>query len=193
MVVKMSALRADRPLPPGRFLVLISDGGWVDPKAIVLPERLGKLEKSNDLIGNRTRDPSDCSIVSKPTTLPRAPLKTSFHNKFCLNHLWGYVTLSVSNFIRKKSPVHSMRSRTWHSYRSSLIPIFKKLMTHSYWNDVHEDDDLPTETFQTENNKCTELLNWITADFHSWQKPIQKLLKSVVVPIGHLIPAVCRV
>jgi hypothetical protein len=31
------------------------------------------IEKSNDLIGNRTRDHSACSIVPQPTTLPRAP------------------------------------------------------------------------------------------------------------------------
>jgi hypothetical protein len=31
------------------------------------------IEKSNDLIGNRTRDFPTCSIVPQPTTLPRAP------------------------------------------------------------------------------------------------------------------------
>jgi hypothetical protein len=35
-------------------------------------EELGKLTKSNDLIGNRRRDLSVCSIVPQPTTLPRA-------------------------------------------------------------------------------------------------------------------------
>jgi hypothetical protein len=36
------------------------------------------LEKSNDLIGNRTRDLPTCIIVPQPTTLPRVPeiLKT---------------------------------------------------------------------------------------------------------------------
>jgi hypothetical protein len=37
-------------------------------------ERLGQLKKSNDLIGNLTRTLPAYSIVSQPTTLPRAPL-----------------------------------------------------------------------------------------------------------------------
>jgi hypothetical protein len=32
------------------------------------------IEKSSDLIGNRTRDLPACSIVQQPTTLPRAPV-----------------------------------------------------------------------------------------------------------------------
>jgi hypothetical protein len=37
-------------------------------------EGLGKLKKSNDLIGNRTGDLPACSIVLQPTTLQRAPV-----------------------------------------------------------------------------------------------------------------------
>jgi hypothetical protein len=34
--------------------------------------RIRSIEKSNDLIGNRTRDFPACSILPRPTTLPHA-------------------------------------------------------------------------------------------------------------------------
>jgi hypothetical protein len=37
-------------------------------------EGLGKLKKSNDLIGTRSHDLPACSIVPQPTTLQRAPI-----------------------------------------------------------------------------------------------------------------------
>jgi hypothetical protein len=45
MSVRLSAIRACRPLPPGRFMVLISVRGLVDPRAIVRLEGLGLLKK----------------------------------------------------------------------------------------------------------------------------------------------------
>jgi hypothetical protein len=44
MAVRLSASRASRPLPPGRFLVLISVKGLVDPKAIMRLEGLAQLK-----------------------------------------------------------------------------------------------------------------------------------------------------
>jgi hypothetical protein len=49
--------------PRGRFQVFISVRGWVDPRVIVLLVGLGKLKKSNNLIGNQTRNLPACSIV----------------------------------------------------------------------------------------------------------------------------------
>jgi hypothetical protein len=73
MAARLSAQRAGRFLRPGRFLVLISARGRVDPRAMVRLEGLGKLKKST-LSGNRAGDIQACSIVPQPTTLPRASL-----------------------------------------------------------------------------------------------------------------------
>jgi hypothetical protein len=69
MAVRLSVLRAGRPLPAGRFLVLISVRGWVDSRAIMILEELGQLKNSNDHIGTRTCDLPACGIISQPTTL----------------------------------------------------------------------------------------------------------------------------
>jgi hypothetical protein len=37
--------------------------------------RIRSIEKSNDLIGNQTRDLPACSVLPQPTALPRVPLR----------------------------------------------------------------------------------------------------------------------
>jgi hypothetical protein len=54
------------------FLVLISVGGWVNVWTIVWLEGLGKLKKSNGLIGTRSRDLLPCSIAHQPIKLLHA-------------------------------------------------------------------------------------------------------------------------
>jgi hypothetical protein len=49
MAVRLPALSASRPLPPGRFLVLISVRGWFYPRAIVRLEGLGQLKTSSGI------------------------------------------------------------------------------------------------------------------------------------------------
>jgi hypothetical protein len=49
--------------------------------------RIRSNEKSNDLLGNRTRDLPACSIVHQPTTLPRAPVVTECGILFCFHRL----------------------------------------------------------------------------------------------------------
>jgi hypothetical protein len=71
MAVRLSPLRAGRPILPGRFLVLISVTRWVDPRAIVRLEGLGKLKKIY-INGTRSRDCPARSIMPQTTTLPRA-------------------------------------------------------------------------------------------------------------------------
>jgi hypothetical protein len=74
MVVRLSALRACRPLPPGTFLVLISVRGWVDTRLIVWLEGLGQSKKSVTPSWVELATLTACSIVSQATTLPRTPV-----------------------------------------------------------------------------------------------------------------------
>jgi hypothetical protein len=69
--VRMSALRAGRPLHPRK--IPGTHFCWVDPRAMVRLERLGKLKKCTSS-GTRTGDLPACSIMPQPTTLPLAPV-----------------------------------------------------------------------------------------------------------------------
>jgi hypothetical protein len=46
MAVRLSALGSIRALPPGKCLILISLGGWVNPRAIMRLEGLSGLKKN---------------------------------------------------------------------------------------------------------------------------------------------------
>jgi hypothetical protein len=51
MAVRLSALHASHPSPPGRFLVLISVRVWVDPRTIVRLEEFGQLKNPMTSLG----------------------------------------------------------------------------------------------------------------------------------------------
>jgi hypothetical protein len=60
------------------------------------------IEKLIDVIGNRTRDLPVCSIVSQPTTPPRAPALKSYPTKFNIKKICIYV-LSSSQTLNNNS------------------------------------------------------------------------------------------
>jgi hypothetical protein len=69
MEVRLSALVMATlyPNPAERLRVLISVSGRVNLRTIMRVERLGKLKKINNNIGNQTRDLPSCSILPQPT------------------------------------------------------------------------------------------------------------------------------
>jgi hypothetical protein len=85
--------------PIARFLISISVRGWVDTRAIVRLERLGKLKKSSDLIGTRTRHPTTSSILLRPTTLPRAS-----KNVCILSGKSGFAVSIATGYVRAGRP-----------------------------------------------------------------------------------------
>jgi hypothetical protein len=73
MAVRMSALRAGRPLPPRKIPGTHLCQRLSRPQGHSAAGRIRSIEKIH-LIGSHTRDLPACSLVSQPTTLSRNPL-----------------------------------------------------------------------------------------------------------------------
>jgi hypothetical protein len=70
MAVNLSALRAGRPLPPGRFLLLISVRDSVNLRAEAQLEELWQfITKFNDFIAQK-----NCNIFSQSIMLQPSPV-----------------------------------------------------------------------------------------------------------------------
>jgi hypothetical protein len=77
----VSLTRRGSPLPPGRFLVLISVRGWVDLRAIVRLEGLGQLKNPTTTSG------IEPASTNYPTACPLDFCGTLTNFRFVLQHL----------------------------------------------------------------------------------------------------------
>jgi hypothetical protein len=102
MAARLSALRAGRLLPPGRFVVLISIRGWVDPRARMLLEGLGQLIKPMTSSEIEIFDFSACCVAPQQTALPRAPAKI-IYAFFVLRPFCMFISVQISWFDGCKS------------------------------------------------------------------------------------------
>ena len=72
-VVRLSALRTGRFLPPGNIPGTHFCWRLSGPQGHSAARRIMSMKNYSDTIGNRTRDLLTCSAVPQPTALPRAP------------------------------------------------------------------------------------------------------------------------
>jgi hypothetical protein len=99
MAVRLSALRAGRPLTSTKIPGTHSVRGWVDPRAIVRLEDLGQLKNPITLSG------TELATVSQATKLPRAS------------------TIIYSQIIRMDSVLRTMVGNS-HGPFQEIIPAF---------------------------------------------------------------------
>jgi hypothetical protein len=126
MTARLWVLCAGRFLPLGRFLVLTFVRGWVDPRAIVRLEGLGKLKKSTSS-GTRIGDLPACSIVPQPTTLPRAPIYLSTSSKWLFQYQYMYRGLLQGHEYGLGSRINKFSHYLFYS--------FSQLSVGQWWSD----------------------------------------------------------
>jgi hypothetical protein len=127
MAVRLSVLCSSGPLPPGRFLVLISVRGWVAGRVIMRLEELGQLKRSNDLIGDLTRDLPACIIVSQPTTLQLSQnVLVKYGNLIFPTHVFRGVKLTTHPQLVLRSRISgSIRPLVKHRDKFAFMHVFR--------------------------------------------------------------------
>jgi hypothetical protein len=148
MDVRLPALRAGRPLlQEDSWYWFLLEAESIPGPAHRATERIRSIEKSNDLIGIRTRDLPACSIVPQPTTLPRAPTESGRLRlnsiptlKFKMNFIKQHRVASPPQVLQPElcfsvstNPFHSSPLKDLSKIRRHIIgPVPWLLLIHNY-------------------------------------------------------------
>jgi hypothetical protein len=94
--------------------------------------RISSIEKSNDLIGNRTRDLPACSVVPQPTTLQRAPPSGALllTNLLCSWDVTPYSLLNRSKHFRETCSLNSTLKMGAACPSETLVPTYQAMQHH---------------------------------------------------------------
>jgi hypothetical protein len=132
MSVRMSALRAGRPLPrrkiPGTHFCKRLSGSQGHSAA----GRIRSIEESNDLIGKRTRDLPVCSIVPQPTMLPR---NIYLEMLWCLLSIIDFrfpVKMTVIEIKRDITPTHLILIIRSYSVSQKMLIMMSEFLLSSH-------------------------------------------------------------
>jgi hypothetical protein len=116
MAVKLSALHAGRPLPTWRFLVFISVGGWVNPRATVRLKGLWQVKKKNSM----TSSGIEPSVLPAWNIVPQT-LRYRYRNKF----LMLYNNIEVKTVFCTHNSLCSSDGLSANSTRCLPVPVPK--------------------------------------------------------------------
>jgi hypothetical protein len=184
MAVRLSPLRAGRPLPPGGFLELISVRGWVDPRAILGLEGLGQLKNPMTSSGI---EPVTFRLVSSKQLVMIKGLKSNESNRdrnmYCdwYNKLVDLFPLDFNHFIvqwlntnccdvKKKLQCHMHNIKIKFVFRFFSRTYFPNILcfdkySRSYVRDIHRN---PCKVFMRESVIIHQKSNVLT---YFWKYP----------------------
>jgi hypothetical protein len=149
-MLRLSVLYFGSALPSRSLLDLTSVRGWLNRKAILRLAELGKLKKSSDLIGIKTRDLTAWSLVPQPTTLLRAPILEIIHRR--VSYLIHNISETIFSLRLQAKP-----TRQGPIDRASRSPVLSRLY-------------LPTETNASLRNYVWTYSNIISESLKTEQQ-----------------------